>query len=298
MFQNELADRIDVEALLPRELRVVLQSTCVDDFFSCGTEICTRITTSFKVKRDTYQLDELADACMPANWSSCNDFFCSLVRCPDLDAANPGTTPDPPSPKPPTGAPSSKRRSGNVPDGWFPQTFLLFGWDRIDGQFSLRYELALPPGATVLARDEGFVQVTQLSEEYHVSTQKDLLFKDGYGGGHTLGQYACKIGWMDYSIDMFTGCAQGSPEHVGPMPSGSTTQPSAAAEQLRNVVDKWEAYLRERTTEVANDVDDCVAKVRGGGSGFDDSFAECVQTLATRTGRDGARWLEANSISA
>ena len=155
---------------------------------------------------------------MPGNWSAFNDFFCSVTPRP-----RPGRRLSPrASDAPATGGDLEpdlpywrgvyEEKVGDCPAGWFPDTYLVFTWNRTDDQIVLRYKLAprRPDDRTVLKIDEGYVQVDQVGDKrYEVSTVKYLLFDDDRypSGGQTLARTACQLGWLDYSINQFTSSA-------------------------------------------------------------------------------------------
>ena len=189
---------------LAPELRPIRVAWCVPELRLDDNEYVSRVETRLVVEDNT-PLDELAEAVLPDNWSRCNDFFCSLTRRADRDTgcSPPATGGDLRIDKP-SWRGVYEERVGTCPDGWFPDTYLLFTWTKTPQQIILRYELA--PGRsgdnTVLRIDEGYIQVDRVGPCYEVSTLKYLLFDDTYldGGGQTLAQAACQLGWLDYSM--------------------------------------------------------------------------------------------------
>jgi protein involved in ribonucleotide reduction len=224
VLQRELANRIPSPDALVTEVSLVVSSTCDDDLFSVeiepgDTEVGTIITTTFEIQRGTYDMDMMARACIPTSWPACNDFFRAVVQTPERDGECPGTTP---------GAPRSsldfwcnvfKETVGtDLSPDWFPDTYLLFTWNRhaVSKDLILRYQLApkRPGDRTVLHVDEGFIQVNEFSTGFEVHTQKKLLFNDNFlpSGGQALARHACVIGWMDHSLVQFTTCAERLPD--------------------------------------------------------------------------------------
>ena len=147
-----------------------------------------------------------------------------------------------------------EERVGNCPGGWFPDTFLLFTWERTERQLILGYELAprRRRDRTVLRVDQGYIQVDRLPDVYQVSTLKYLLFDDRSipGGGQTLAQAACQLGWLDCSINQFTACARDlassgwTPAVTAPPPGGTGLD-----DELQAVLDRCQAHLLETASD-------------------------------------------------
>lgn len=295
VFQTEARSR---NILLVEEVRAVEQSFCGGVPFQYHGEWATRIETYFEIEDGTYALDGLANACMPGNWRSCNNFFCSLEHCPDRDRDCPGTTPGTP-PQPGAGYWRTvfEEKVLDCPGGVFPDTFLLFTWSRTPSQLILEYELTprRPGDRTVLTLDQGYLLVNKLTTRYSVRTVKKLLFDDAFlpSGGQTLARYACKLGWLDYSITQFTRCGQELPRVQREGRGVVAGQPPDAKTRLLGVVDKWEQQLEAWAEETGTDVDECVAHLRAGDLGFDAHLADSAQKLGTRAARDGSNLLTA-----
>ena len=227
----------------------------------------------------------------------CNDFFCSLTRRADRDAdcSPPATGGDLPVDRPGWRG-VYEERVGTCPDGWFPDTYLLFTWSKTPQQIILRYELAprRSNDRTVLRIDEGYIQVDRVGPCYEVSTVKYLLFDDRYlnGGGQTLAQSACQLGWLDYSVNQFTACARG----LGATGSGGGSRRGAdraeGDEQLdpgmRHVLDECQGHIVESVTETDAQVRRIVSRIRAGHYGADDWVTD-MSELTARAIRDGAR---------
>jgi hypothetical protein len=292
-FQREARSRT---ILLLEEVRNVTENRCTPRLYLHKGEWATRIETYFEIDHGTYDLDGLANACMPNNWRSCNNFFCSLTHCPDRDRDCPGTTPGtPPQPAVPYWRTVFEEKVLVCPNGVFPDTFLLFTWTRRPRQLILEYELARPPrpgDRTVLTVDQGFLQVDKLTRTYSVRTVKKLLFDDAFlpSGGQTLARYGCELGWLDYSITQFTACGRQFPP-VPPEPK-RPGQPDATA-RLRKLMDRWEEQSRACAAVTVTEVDECVAHLRAGDLTFDQHFAGLTQKLATRAGKDGSNLVTA-----
>ena len=279
---------------LAPELRPIRVAWCIPELRLVDNEYVSRVETRLVVEDGT-PLDELAQAVLPDNWQRCNDFFCSLRRRADRDA---GCSP------PATGGDLRvdgpgwrgvyEERVGTCPDGWFPDTYLLFTWSKTPQQIILRYELAPRRSGdrTVLRIDEGYIQVDRVGPCYEVSTVKYLLFDDRYlnGGGQTLAQSACQLGWLDYSVNQFTACARGlgaTGRAVGP-----AAPPADGDEQLdpgvRHVLDECQGPIVESVTETDEQVRRSVGRIRAGDYGADDWVTD-MSELTARAIRDGAR---------
>jgi hypothetical protein len=284
--------------LLDPKLARIQEAWCRPELRSVGDEVASRVETRLVVRSER-TLAQLALAVLPDNWSRCNDFFCSLTRAPDRDTGCPGATGGNLTATAPHWRGVYEERVGDCPEGWFPDTYLLFTWDLAEHQLILRYELA--PNRrrgdhTVLRIDQGYIQVDELDGSYEVSTVKYLLFDDDYipSGGQTLGQSACQLGWLDYSINQFTDdCANA-------LPSGVTTQtdeppgpePSVGIDsRLEEVLDRCEAHLLQLAEEVDTQTSKVVNKVRKGTYRLDDFVGDCGQ-LYVQSIRNGSRLLE------
>ena len=290
--QVRRADDTRGEPLLHPDLRRIDRAWCRPELRSVGDEIVSRVETMLVVTDPRRDLDSLARAVLPENWPRCNDFFCDLIRREDRDDGCPGTTGGA------LGVDVShwrgvyEERVGECPAGWFPDTFLAMTWDRTPSQIILRYEL-VPRRAgdrPALRIDEGYLQVDRIGDTYHVSTVKYLLFDDAVipGGGQTLGQAACQLGWLDYSVNQFTDCA----DHLGD-PSGTTTSAESGGRGgidagIQEVLDRCQVHLLETAHEADARSRRTARRIRAGEYGLDDYVADW--TAAARSGvRDGAR---------
>lgn len=289
MLREALGDR------LAPELRPILVAWCVPELRLDNNEYVSRVETKLVVE-DATPLDELAQAVLPDNWPRRNEFFCSLTRRADRDAGcSPPATGGDLRVERPSWRGVYEERVGTCPDGWFPDTNLLFTWTRTPQQIILRYELAPRRSGdrTVLRIDEGYIQVDRVGPCYEVSTVKYLLFDDTYldGGGQTLAQAACQLGWLDYSINQFTDCAR-SPAATGRVPAAATTPVEDDGDRLdpgvRRVLDGCEGHIVESVTETDAQVRRSISRIRAGEYGADDWVTD-MSELTARAIRDGAR---------
>ena len=195
---------------LRQEVTAVKLATCDDSIVPFGTEEATRIQTQFEVDHGPNAFDGLANACLPENWAACNDFFCSLVPCPDRDIDCGITTSATPQAAASDWSAVFQERVLRCPDGAFPDTFLLMTWTRGTDELILQYRLVprrRPGDRTVLAIDQGFIQVERLSTTYRVTTQKNLLFDDDRlpsGGRRSPRTPAGSAGWTTRSPNSLT----------------------------------------------------------------------------------------------
>ena len=275
------------------ELSTIREAWCKSELRGYDDEIISRVETRLVVESDK-SLDTLAHAVMPDNWSECNDFFCSVTRSPDRDA---GCSP------PATGGNLAMdtaqwrgvydEKVGSCPNGWFPDTFLTFTWYRSDQQLILWYDLGPSTRRTVLRIDQGYIQVDAVGPStYQVSTVKYLLFDDKFipNGGQTLGQSAFQLGWLDYSINQFTDCADRLSENETHA-SGSGTEPAsegALDAELQAILDRCARDIAESASETEAQLDRIVSRLRAGKYRPDDGVAD-LGRLALRAIRDGAR---------
>jgi hypothetical protein len=271
------------------ELRKIRTAWCRPELRSVDGEVMSRIETRLVVD-DPKTIDELAAAVIPDNWSTCNDFFCALVRRPDRDAGAPPTTGGSLTTTTPNWRGVYEERVGSCPQGWFPDTYLAFTWSISQQQIILRYELTprLPADRTVLRVDQGYLQVDRIGNTYDVSTVKNLLFDDRFipGGGQTLGQSACQLGWLDYSINQFTVCADSLPKEPG-----FTRGTSGGIDgELQDILDRCEANLAESASETDAQVRAVVRRIRNNDYSIDDGVVDWGR-LVTRAVRDGSRSL-------
>ncbi len=274
------------------ELRIVETAWCRPELREVDDEFVSRIETMLVV-RDQRTLEQLAPALLPQNWRSCNDFFCDLTRVAERDAGCPGVTGGDLAPATTHWRGVYEERVGSCPDGWFPDTYLLFTWDRSPHQLILRYELAprRKSDRTVLKIDQGYIQVDRLSDTYQVSTVKYLLFDDKSipGGGQSLAQTACSLGWLDYSVNQFTVCAQELESKTG---TASDSQPTAGIDaELQRLLDRCHAHLLETASDADAQVGRVLADLRKGSYGPDDWVEDWAQVVG-RAIRDGSRSLQ------
>lgn len=289
----------EVGQYLHPELSVIPESWCRSELRSVDNEIVSRIETKLVV-RHSRDLQQIAPAALPQNWSQCNDFFCDLIRVPERDLGCVATTGGDLSAGTPYWRGVYEERVGTCPAGWFPDTFLLFTWDCSERQLILSYELAPRRGndRTVLKIDQGYVQVDRLIDTYEVSTVKYLLFDDDFipGGGQTLGQAACQLGWLDYSLNQFSACA----ETLSPTGNGTGTGtgsgggggPRAGLDAgLQQVLDRCEANLQQTVADAEVQFGTAMDKIRCGTYSLDDYVGDWGK-LAVRAIRDGSRSLQ------
>jgi hypothetical protein len=275
---------------LDPQLAAIREAWCDPGLRQVGNEVASRIETRLVVQ-DNRTIEELAPAVLPQNWKQCNDFFCDLIPVPGRHC--PGATGGDLTVDSGYWRGVYEERVGDCPAGWFPDTFLAFTWERTDRQLILRYELAPPRRGdrTVLKIDQGYIQVDSLPGQYLVSTVKYLLFDDRFipGGGQTLGQSACQLGWLDCSINQFTDCAAGPATESAP---GTAGRPDAELDAgMQRVLDRCEAHLAETARDADAQLARTTAKVRKGSYRLDDYVGDLGE-LATRGIRDGARSLQ------
>jgi hypothetical protein len=272
---------------LHSDVSKIREAWCRPELRSFDGEIMSRVETRLVVD-EPRDLDELAFAVVPDNWSVCNDFFCSLQRLPERDATCPPTTGGNLRPVAGDWRGVYEERVGSCPSGWFPDTFLVFTWSMSDRQIILRYELTprQPGDRTVLRIDQGYLQVDRVGAGYEVSTVKYLLFDEEFipGGGQTLGQSACQLGWLDYSINQFTACADNA---VLPF-AGDGGGAGGMDADVQEILDRCEAHLVESASETDAQVRRAIDRIRAGNYGPGEVAADWGHVLA-RVVRDGAR---------
>jgi hypothetical protein len=287
---REVTDR---GASLDPELAVIEDAWCEPSLREVDNEFASRIETRLVV-RERRSLDQLALAVLPDNWKTCNDFFCDLFRAPDRDADCPGTTGSDLVPSATRWRGVYEERVGDCPEGWFPDTYLLFTWRRSPDRIILRYQLA--PGRTsdrtVLRIDQGYIQVDRLPDTYQVSTLKNLLFDDRRipGGGQTLASMACELGWLDYQINMFTACA--GTLHPTADSASTSRRPPGIDAGLQEVLDRCQAHLLETASDADAQFTRVMTKVRDGSYSLDDCVGDWGKATV-RALRDGSRSLQA-----
>jgi hypothetical protein len=278
---------------LDRQLAAIQEAWCDPGLVQVGNEVASRIETRLRV-REERTIEELAPAVVPENWKHCNDFFCDLIRVPGRDQDCPGATGGDLTASTTSWRGVYEERVGGCPGGWFPDTFLTFTWECSDRLLILRYELAPRRSGddTVLRIDQGYIQVDRLPGEYLVSTVKYLLFDDAFipGGGQTLGQAACQLGWLDCSVNQFTDCAASL--SARPESGTTTSRPDAELDAgMQRVLDRCQANLIETAADTDAQLARTVAKVRKGSYRLDDYVGDLGE-LAARGIRDGARSLQ------
>lgn len=274
--------------LLHADLSIFTDAQCDSELRSVDGEVASKVETKQIVQRQKdFRL--ITPAMLPHNWPRCNDFFCTLIRTPDRDAALPGTTGGDPLDNSTHWRGVYEERVGTCPAGWFPDTFLIFGWDLSENQLVLRYQLA-PRRAgdrTVLRIDEGYIQVDVLPDSYEVSTLKYLLFDEKFipGGGQTLGAAACELGWLDHAINQFT-CADAPSPHPSVDPSPDNPEAGFDA-SLQQVLERCESNLRQSTADAQGQFGTAMKKIQGGTYSLDDVVQDCG-AAAVRAMRDGS----------
>jgi hypothetical protein len=280
-------------ARLDPELSAIEDAWCEPSLRRVENEIATRIETGLVV-RDPRSLDQLALAVLPQNWKTCNDFFCDLTRVSDRDADCPGATGGDLLPSAARWRGVYEERVGSCPEGWFPDTYLLFTWRRSRDRIILRYQLA--PGRrsdrTSLRIDQGYIQVDRLPDTYQVSTLKNLLFDDKRipGGGQSLARMACELGWLDYSINQFTACA-GALRPMAGTAAPTSQRPTGIDASLQEVLDRCQVHLLETASDADAQFGRVMAKVRDGSYSLDDYVGDWGK-VAARALRDGSRSLQ------
>jgi hypothetical protein len=303
-FHKAFVGRASVDQLTP-ELRQIPVAWCMPELRSYRGEIVARVETRLVVEKAATDLDTLAAAVMPGNWRTCNEFFCSLDRREDRDPdCAPPATGGTLAVSTPNWRGVYEERVGRCPEGWYPDTFLVFTWNRTPTQIILMYELApqRTGDRTVLRVDEGYLQVSQINNDtYDVSTVKYLLYDDNFipGGGQTLGQAACQMGWLDYSINQFTGCADqlaggATAERVPGETTGETPaatpggHPGGLDADLQEVLKACQGNIAQSVSETDDQLRRIVARIQAGQYGPDAAVMDAGQLLA-RAIRDSAR---------
>jgi|SRR5215217_4949669 len=282
---------------LQPELRGVRDSRCDDDLVAYRDEFVARIDTEFVIDRGVHDMDTLAAATMPEHWSDCNDFFCSVHYAPDRSKTTPGSSPEALTARSTTWRGVYEEKVMTCPDGAFPNTFLQFDWNR-NGNDELVLIYRLAPGlegACDLEIDQGHITVTFVDGEIIVRTRKWLLFDDRRrrAGGQTLGLYACRLGWVDYSIAQFSGCAQKLPKPFGKPGQADPIDPLPAAQaRLDDLVNRAERELRTCGHQIAADLDACCHDLRHGEMRTDDHIGRVAAAVTAHAARGGAGWLE------
>lgn len=278
------------------DLRVIEKPQIGTSLHSVGDEIATRVETNFVLRLEGGESPDLqanAPALLPHNWPVCGDFFCELSRAADRDSEA-GATGGELSIDTPHWSGVYLERVGGCPNGWFPDTFLRFAWDRHPDQLILRYKL--PPrrddDRTVLSIDEGYIQVNRLHHGYEVSTLKYLLFDDRFisGGGQIIAALAPQFGWLDYSINQFGLCAVNNlpPPTTSRTPSAEGPPLERIDADLQRILDLAKTQLQESATNVDAQFGRVVSKVRDGKYGLNDFVGDWGEA-AVRAMRDTSR---------
>ena len=296
---SEIQGPADGSDLAP-ELRGVRDSRCDDDLVAHRDEYVARVDTLFVIDRRGHDMDTLATACMPENWRTCNDFFCSVAYDPDRSLEVTGAALGPLRHIDATWRGVYEEKVMRCPEGSFPHTFLDFEWKRLGKErLVLTYRLAAGlEDACDLKIDQGHIMVSFVGDEITVQTRKLLLFDDRNRppGGQTLGLYACRLGWLDYSIAQFTGCATTIPRPrvglVPPRPVVHVDPIQAAQDRLDALVDRAERDLRRCGRQTAADLDECGRVLRHGRMSADEHVGRLAASLTAHAARDGAGWFE------
>lgn len=275
-------------------LAAIKHSRINTSLVSVDGEVVTRVETNMVVNKSDFDLQQVAPALLPDRWRDYNDFFCSLTRVPDRDADVPGATRGDLSVGKRHWCGVYQEKVGGCPDGWFPDTFLVFTWDNYPaGGLVLRYKLA-PRRAkdrTVLRIDEGYIQVNRLAGGYEVSTIKYLLFDDEFisGGGQTLAAMAPQIGWLDQSIHQF-GLGAQPPDSSGPDSAGEEPR-SQLGGKLQDVLRRAQVHLDQSATRADRQLGHVMSKVRAGKYTLNDFVGDWGDAVLCAV-RDSSRSLQ------
>ncbi|MGH3693163.1 MAG: hypothetical protein ACRDRX_04050 [Pseudonocardiaceae bacterium] len=286
-------------SLLHPDLRAIENPMIGSSLRAVAGEIATRIETSFVVRLEEEEdpdLQKIACSMLPYNWPMFGDFFCELSRGNEehsRDGDVVGATGGELSVDTPHWCGVYQERVGGCPDGWFPQTFLLFTWDRYQDQLILRYELVPRRGddRTVLRIDEGYIQVNRLHHAYEVSTLKYLLFDDRFisGGGQALAAMAPELGWLDYAINQFSSCAMTNPP---PSVPGIVTPEQSDRKGIdagfQRILDRLQTQLQDSVKSADAQFDTIKRKVNEGEYGLNDFVGDWGEA-ALRAMRDTSR---------
>ena len=118
---------------------------------------------------------------------------------------------------------------------------------------------------------------------------KYLLFDDRSipGGGQTLAQAACQLGWLDCSINQFTACASDLSGERKPVVTAPPEETGLDAE-IQAVLDRCQAHLLETASDADAQLGRALAKVRDGSYSLDEYVGDWGELVA-RGLRDGAR---------
>lgn len=235
-------------------------------------KLLARLETGFAVlDPDVDGLDQIAPRALPQNWPLVNSFFCSLTQITDGDFRAPGIIGTLPTAAMPSWRAVFQECVGDCPSDWFPNTFLVFTWERSESQLVLTYDLArpLPPDARITI-DEGYIQIDQLADRYEVTTVKHILFRDPPfpGGGQALAEFAPTFGWLDHAINWFSDSPSGSAAR----PQGVPLAPAVAGQDahLQAVLDDCERDGQELLADVDEQVGSSLAKIKAGTYGLND----------------------------
>lgn len=292
-----LLNRARENSPLHKDLRVIEHPQIGTSLHAVAGEIATRIETNFVVNLEGPEepdLQKIARALLPDNWPVCGDFFCELSRKEgeERDRDVVGATGGDLSVGTSHWRGVYLERVGGCPDGWFPQTFLLFTWDRYRDRLILRYELVprRPNDRTVLRIDEGYIQVNRLHDAYEVSTLKYLLFDDKFisGGGQALAAAAPQMGWLDYSINQFGSCAEEKLPPVKGIVGPGSSGPEGIDAGFQRILGRCETHLQESATSADAQFQRIMCKVNEGKYGLNDFVGDWGEATL-RAMRDTSR---------
>jgi hypothetical protein len=251
-------------------------------------EYAARIEVRFEVlDPNSDGLARVAPRVVPDRWSAYNHFFCSMGLTNRDEHLAPGQTLVTPSPDAPSWQRVYLEKVGSCPQGWFPDTFLLFTWSRAAAQLVCYYELARrrPGDRTQLTIDEGYIQIDQLPGRYVVTALKTVLFDDERvgSGGQMLAEFAFVLGWMDHAISWFSDdAANVNDPAVTPDPAPDLTS------ELQEVLYECEADVRAALADVDVQVKAAVNQISSGQYGLD-SYVQNSAKLVDGTIRYSAQ---------
>jgi hypothetical protein len=277
------------------DLRGVRVSGCDEQLIQHRSEYVTKIDTDFVIDQGEHRMDDLAAACMPERWSNCNDFFCSVVYAAERSRLRDGTTAPVPAAASESWRGVYEERVLRCPDGAFPNTFLDFEWRRRPSQLVVTYRLALGlEEACDLKIDQGHIMVSFLGTQIRVQTRKWLLFDDRRrpSGGQTLALYACRLGWMDYSITQFTTCAKQKSLLSLPTHGAPARRAPSAQERLVALVARAEEQLRHCGTSSAGELDEILNKLKSEAINTDEYVGRLAKLASRQLERDGAALIQ------
>jgi hypothetical protein len=272
------------------DVRGVHASGCHEVLVPHRNEFVTKIDTDFVIDRSDHAMDALAEACMPGNWSRCNDFFCSVIYAAERSLLRDGTAAPPPSSVLESWRGVFEERVLRCPEGAFPHTFLDFEWRRREAQLVVTYKLALgAEDACDLSIDQGHIMVSMLDDVIRVQTRKWLLFDDRRrpSGGQTLAMYACRLGWMDYSITQFTECARKT-QRFAPIHGAPPKPLPSAQDRLLAVIDRAERELQQCGKSSVVELDEMLNKLKSEPISTDEYVGRVARLVAQHAEHHGA----------